>query len=171
VVSRFARGNTDLVSNRSTSARATRTGLHKDPVSREHHPNSQVSDVTEFPAPTGSRRPRIPAKSRHRVSCTLIARGAERAIVKGIRVTTPPPTSSHRDRPSGKAAGQRPNRVSGTHTPRDRLMTPFTLMPSRNRRSSRRTSFRHPQATRPTRRPHPRIPRRRMTHRVSAPHR
>jgi threonine dehydrogenase-like Zn-dependent dehydrogenase len=26
--------------------------LHKDPVSREHHPNSQVSDVTEFPAPT-----------------------------------------------------------------------------------------------------------------------
>jgi hypothetical protein len=54
VVSRFARGNTDLVSNRSTSARATRTGLHKDPVSREHHPNSQVSDVTEFPAPTGS---------------------------------------------------------------------------------------------------------------------
>src|ERR1019366_10437807 len=49
----FARGNTDLVSNRSTSARATRTGLHKDPVSREHHPNSQVSDVTEFPAPTG----------------------------------------------------------------------------------------------------------------------
>ena len=52
MISRFARGNTDLVSNRSTSARATRTGLHKDPVSREHHPNSQVSDVTEFPAPT-----------------------------------------------------------------------------------------------------------------------
>jgi hypothetical protein len=34
VISRFARGDTDLVSNRSTSARATRTGLHKDPVSR-----------------------------------------------------------------------------------------------------------------------------------------
>jgi hypothetical protein len=30
-----------------------RTGFHKDPVSRAHHPNSQVSDVTEFPAPTG----------------------------------------------------------------------------------------------------------------------
>src|ERR1035437_3026285 len=29
-----------------------RTGFHKDPVSRAHHPNSQVSDVTEFPAPT-----------------------------------------------------------------------------------------------------------------------
>lgn len=53
MISRFARGNTDLVSNRSTSGRATRTGLHKDPVSREHHPNSQVSDVTEVPAPTG----------------------------------------------------------------------------------------------------------------------
>jgi hypothetical protein len=53
-ISRFARGNTDLVSNRNTSARATRTGLHKDPVSREHHPNSQVRDVTEFPAPTGA---------------------------------------------------------------------------------------------------------------------
>jgi hypothetical protein len=46
-------GNTDLVSNRSVSARATRTGLHKDPVSRGHYPKSQVGDVTEFPAPTG----------------------------------------------------------------------------------------------------------------------
>jgi integrase len=45
------------VSNRSTSARATRTGWHKDPVSREHHTTSQVSDVTEFPAPTGSPDP------------------------------------------------------------------------------------------------------------------
>lgn len=37
------------------SIRATRSGL-RDPVSREHHSNSQVSGVTELPPPTDAKR-------------------------------------------------------------------------------------------------------------------